>query len=325
MRRILLITSFSTPWSDGWYYKAGLEQIGYDVIAFRPDQSADPSARVLDLVQRGEFQFVLHTKDEFPAAVFSEIQRHAKVVQWYPDPVIPAWLPPYVKAADVFFTMAEGLVDAFRAMNPRSYWLTQAFEPSCFTVSGIGMHDGVRLGSDVVFVGNLGSKGQYLSRRECLERILAEGIGLKWWGPHIPRKLSTLGLLLGPIGRAYGGRFVYGEEHAKIAQLSKIYLGLDSQPQVRKSMSERMYIAVGCGAFYMCRHIDGIEEVLAPDREIVTFRSKDEMIEKMRFYLGREELRRKIAAAGREAVLERHTYVVRMREMTSILAGIFHE
>jgi len=29
---------------------------------------------------------------------------------------------------------------------------------------------------------------------------------------------------------------------------------------------ERVDIAVGCGSFYMCQHVEGIKEMLVPDR-----------------------------------------------------------
>jgi hypothetical protein len=215
--------------------------------------------------------------------------------------------------------MSEGLVGEFRKMNPNSHWLTQAFEPSFFEIRAITEKERDIFSADVAFVGNLGSKPQYLSRRKSLERIIDTGYTLKWWGPKIPWKMSNIPLIYGRLGRAYGGRFVWGEEYAKVARLSKIFLAFDSKPEIRKSMSARMYTAVGCGAFYLCRHVPGIEEVLVPDREIVTFHTEDEMIDKIRFYLGNDKAREKISSAGQERVLRDHVYEVRIRRMCSII------
>jgi spore maturation protein CgeB len=145
------------------------------------------------------------------------------------------------------------------------------------------------------------------------------GFRLKWWGQKIPKKFSTVSLLFGKLGRAYGGKFVWGGEHAKIARLSKIYLGFDAQPRVRKSVSERLYIAVCCGAFYMCHYVDGIEDILTPDKEIVTFRSVEEMIDKMKYYMKNDDLRMKIARAGQERVLREHTYQIRTGQLLEII------
>lgn len=323
--RVLLIAAFGNPWNDSWFYKTGFEQNGHTVVVYDPKGRRDAIAEILALVHDFRPDIALHTKDELPAADFQLLRQEVKVLQWYPDPVIPDWLPDYVRACDIFFTMSEGLVDDFRELNAQSYWLTQAFEPSAFTVHTISEEDRRAFSADITFVGNLGSKEQYKPRRIFLDRVVREGMTLKWWGPRLPRKLSNLTLLYGRVGRAYGGRFVWGEEHAKIAGLSKIYLGLDSQPHIRKSMSERMYIAVGCGAFYLCRHVPGIEEVLVPDREIVTFHSEDEMIDKIRFYLPKDDLRKKIADAGQARILREHVYAVRIRRLCRLIeeAGVW--
>jgi spore maturation protein CgeB len=317
--KIILITSFKNPWNDGWYYKAGFENNGHTVFTFDPSVIKEPEQRIFDLVRDVSPDFVLHTKDELPAGIFQELRKKTAVIQWYPDVTIHEWLTQYVEAADIFFTMSEGLVDEFKKYNPRVFWLTQAFEPSCFQIKDITAQDTDAYSSDITFVGSLGIKRIYQARREFLKCIVKKGYSFKWWGPRLPRKFSTLPLILGRLGKAYGGRLVWGEEHAKIARLSKIYIAFDAMPHMRKSMSERMYIAVGCGAFYMCQHVEGIEEVLIPDKEIVTFRSEEEMIEKIDYYLDRDEERHVISEAGQQRVLKEHTYKIRINQMISLM------
>jgi len=320
--KILLITEFSKPWNNGWYFKSGFEKNGHKVIPFDPVSISNPIDSAFKLVKEHKPDLILHTKNELPVETFQELRLYAKVIQWYPDPVIAEWLPPFVKAADIFFTMSEGLIEKFKKFNPNVFWLTQAFEPSFFQIKEIRPEDIKTFSADVTFVGNLGSKPQYLPRRESLERVIKEGFHLKWWGPRIPRKLSTIPLILGKIGRSYGGKFVWGEEYTKVAQLSKVFLAFDSMPHIRKSMSARMYTAVGCRAFYMCQHVDGIEEVLEPDKELVTFHSEDEMIDKIKYYLPKEEKRREIAEAGKKKVLREHTYEIRIKQMLKIIDDV---
>ena len=321
--KILLISGLDNPlWNEGWEYKAAFENIGHQVVPFDPRDVEDPVHTVFKIVKELKPGFILHTKDELPPEIYQELRQYVKVVQWYPDPVITDWLPPYVESSDIFITMSEGLMGKLKQYNPAVFFLTQAFEPSFFPVGEISDRDLRTYSTDITFVGNLGSKPCYLPRRKFLQAVLKKGFTLKWWGPRLPRKLSTLPLILGKLGRSYGGKFVWGEEHAKISRLSKIYLGLDAQPHVRKSVSERLYIAVGCGAFYMCHHIEGIEDILEPDREIVTFRTEAEMIDKIRYYLGNQNLRRKIAGAGKERVLREHTYEVRMKDLMNIIEAV---
>jgi spore maturation protein CgeB len=321
--KVLLITELANPWNNGWFYKLGLEQNGHEVIPFDPETVEAPLDKIKEIIGIHDPDFILHAKDELSAEAFLELRKMIKVIMWYPDPVIPGWLLPYVKASDVFLTMSEGLVAEFKKYNPNVFWLTQAFEPSSFEIRGITQKDERFYSSDVAFVGNLGSKAQYLERRRALERVIDAGLRMKWWGPRIPRKFSTLPLIFGKLGRAYGGKFVWGEEYAKIARLAKVFLAFDSMPHIKKSMSARMYTAVGCGAFYMCRHVDGIEEVLNPGKEIVTFQSCEEMIDLLRYYVDKDALRRKISDAGRKRIMREHTYATRMKQLTDIIKDFF--
>lgn len=324
--KILLVTPLSKPWNNGWDYKKGFEKNGHKVFPFDPKMEKDPIPKIFEMTKEIKPDFILHTKDELPPEIFQELMQFSKVIQWYPDPVIPDWLPQYVKACHIFLTMSEGLVEEFRKINPNSFWLTQAFEPSSYQIKEITPSDIKTFSADITFVGNLGSKQQYLSRRNSLNKVAKmtakEGLTFKWWGPPVSKNIATVFLVYGRLGRSYGGRFVWGEEYAKVAKLSKIFLAFDSMPHIRKSMSRRMYTAVGCGAFYMCQYVEGIEEVLIPDKEIVTFSSDEEMIDKIKFYLPKDDIRKKIAEAGQSRVLREHTYEVRIRQMISIIEKI---
>jgi spore maturation protein CgeB len=61
--------------------------------------------------------------------------------------------------------------------------------------------------------------------------------------------------------------------------------------------------------------VEGIEQVLLPGKEIVTFQSEQEMIDMIRYYLEHDEARKNIAEAGKARVLRDHTYEVRIEQM----------
>jgi hypothetical protein len=320
-QKILLVTSFSKPWDNGWYYKTGFEKLGHTVAPFDPEGSGRPGEDFFALMRDFRPDLLIQTKNELPLEIFQEAGRLVRLVMWYPDPVIPEWLPPYVKACSLFLTMSEGLVGEFKKYNPNTHWLSQAFEPSHFDVGEIGAQEMEKYAAEVTFVGNLGSKPQYLPRRAYLRRVAREGFKLKWWGPRIPGKISTIPLILGRLGRAYGGEFVWGRSFALAARAAKIFLAFDSIPGVRKSMSARMYTAIGCGAFYLCANVEGIEEVFQPGKEIAVFNSEQEMVDMIKYYLKHDSERAEIAEAGRRRLLKEHTYEHRLTRMMEIIAG----
>jgi len=46
------------------------------------------------------------------------------------------------------------------------------------------------------------------------------------------------------------------------------------------------------------------------------------MLDKIRFYLPKDDLRKKIAEAGQTRVLKEHTYEIRMRQMCELIEQV---
>ncbi|HMD43749.1 MAG TPA: glycosyltransferase, partial [Candidatus Acidoferrum sp.] len=67
------------------------------------------------------------------------------------------------------------------------------------------------------------------------------------------------------------------------------------------------------GGFYLTEHQDELEEFFEIDSEIACYRNKDELIEKIRFYLKRPDLRERIRNAGRRRCLSDHTWENRFK------------
>jgi spore maturation protein CgeB len=292
------------------------------VEGFDPEAAPHPEAGFSSVLDGNPPDLLLFTKGTgIPEHWLDAVRsRSIPTVQWHPDPILDDSVLRLARKVDFLFTMAQGLVEDYRKAGvAKVAWLSQGFAPSFFEPGEVSAHDRAFYASSVASVGNLSSQPEYIGRRKSLSRVLREGFDLKWWGPPPARRLGNLSFLLSPLGRAYGGRFVYGSEYAKVASLSAIFLAFDRAPHIRNSMSQRLYMATGCGAFYLCQYVEGMEEVLEPGREIETFSGEEEMIDKIRFYLPREEARRKIAGQGRQRVSRQYTYRHRFLEMFSVL------
>jgi len=66
---------------------------------------------------------------------------------------------------------------------------------------------------------------------------------------------------------------------------------------------------------------NGQGELFRDGNHLVTYRTSEELLEKVRYYLEHDEERERIAAAGREEVLAKHTYRQRMEEMLGQVIG----
>jgi spore maturation protein CgeB len=77
----------------------------------------------------------------------------------------------------------------------------------------------------------------------------------------------------------------------------------------------RNFEVPGCGGFFLTDYVKGLEEFYQPDGDIVCYRSTDELIEKIHYYLSHEEERNRIASNGYKVTMERHTYVHRFNHL----------
>jgi len=318
--RILVTAPNELPWSVGRHLVRGLEASGHTVCLF----DYRSARRVADelLARVDEFRPEVHLlyKGELlrPETIHAVRERGVYAIHWHcdVDEGLPPWLLGLARAHDAFFTQAYAMVARLQEAGvERSAWLSAGFEPTAHQVDTITEADRKRYGSQVAFTGRIVNHVIYAGRVDMIKRVLQEGIDIKWWGHHIPRKLRTFGLLFSGVRRAWGGEFAHHQGYAKIARLAKIMLGHDSYPQLEKTLSSRAYLACGCGGFYLARYVKGMEEIFELDREIVVFETLDEMVEKIRYYLTHDAERRRIAEAGRRRVLEHYTYQKRFEQM----------
>lgn len=100
---------------------------------------------------------------------------------------------------------------------------------------------------------------------------------------------------------------------------AKIVLGLNSVIDSPTMMSMRTFEALGCRAFYLTHWTPAIENHFKNHIHLVWSRHPDETLDLVRFYLGREDLRAKIARQGQEEVYRNHTYKHRIQSIQKFL------
>lgn len=324
MKRVIIISKYKIPYDTGFFLANAFIEMGYGVRIFGNLQENKPFESLMELIKDFTPDLILILKgigiqEEWIDAIKRE---NIITILWYPDVdyKIPEWIIPVARKVDFFFTMAEGWIEDWKKAGVKHIaWLSQGFEPLFYFHNGITPSERNLYQSDISFIGNIDSTKLYLPRRDRILRIIKEGYQVKWWGPRLGKKPINIPVIFSKLGRSYGGRSVYFQDFAKVVQCSKIFIAFDAVPQLRKSMSERTYTAIGCGAFYLCQYVEGIEEVFMPDKEIVIFKDDEEMIEKIKYYLPLEDKRREIAENGQKRVLTEYTYQHRLREMVNIL------
>jgi len=87
--------------------------------------------------------------------------------------------------------------------------------------------------------------------------------------------------------------------------------GVDYADQIKG----RNFEVPGCGGFLLTGRADNLDEYYEIGKEVVCFHDVDDMIEKVRYYLKREDERSTIAQAGYERTLRDHKYEHRFHEI----------
>lgn len=116
-------------------------------------------------------------------------------------------------------------------------------------------------------------------------------------------------------------RPVWGSELLQLLQGARIVLNITRTDfyGAETGINLRIFEALAAGCFLLTDHCEEIAELLQPGLEIETFRSAEELADKVRFYLTNDTARRRIAEQGHAAFLQRHTWRARIGQLIRII------
>ncbi|MGQ9688437.1 MAG: CgeB family protein [Desulfobaccales bacterium] len=124
-----------------------------------------------------------------------------------------------------------------------------------------------------------------------------------------------------PDPLAYGGLLSYDRELPAFYQCVAVNLNFTGL-QTKNGLNQRVFDVPAAGAFLLTDHKEALWQIFAPD-EMVTFRTLEEALDKLAFYLKYHETRRQIAARARERVVSQHTYGHRIQAIVNRLTEVF--
>ena len=166
---------------------------------------------------------------------------------------------------------------------------------------------------DIVFVGQLGGRAH--RRANAVVEAAAHRVPIDVWGPGAEEWPPD-----SPFRRRHHG-IAWGIEMLTILHGARIAVNRHIDAAEGYANNMRLFEATGMGTLLLTDELEGLSEVFVPGREVVTYRHADELVEKARWYLGREDERATIAAAGQARTLRDHSYGARVRELAAILEG----
>jgi len=206
---------------------------------------------------------------------------------------------------DLVISSLPNLVQFFRRIGRSAELHQLAFEP--LVLSMLSNHE-KRV--SVSFVGSLFSS--HRSRIEWLE-LLSRSLDVQIWGQGVSGLPENSWIRKRYEGNAWGIQ-MYGILHC-----SKITLNNHIDVAGSYANNMRLFEATGVGALLVTDWKVNLHEMFEPGKEVVAYRSPEECVELVQYYLEHDKEREAIARAGQERTLREHTYYHRMQELVEIV------
>lgn len=205
---------------------------------------------------------------------------------------------------DLVLSALPSYVDHFRSKGMAAEFQPFAFEPRVLTTLK---------GSDqnipVSFVGSVFL--HHIARVQLLEHLCARQ-PVKIWGGEkgLPGDSA--------IRRSHMGQ-AWGREMYEVLRRSKITLNQHGEIAGPYAANMRLFEATGVGAMLLTDWKSNLKDLFEPAKEVVAYRTHEECMELISYYLDHDVEREFIARAGQQRTLRDHTYYQRMTELVEII------
>jgi len=115
------------------------------------------------------------------------------------------------------------------------------------------------------------------------------------------------------------GSGLYHTEMVKAFNAAKIVLNIHLKRQREGAVNMRSFEVTGCGSFLLSDYVLGLEEVFKIDNELACYKSGEELVEKVRYYLGHPQQREQIAQAGQLRAYREYSFEERIKQILSFI------
>jgi spore maturation protein CgeB len=206
---------------------------------------------------------------------------------------------------DLMLSVVDNFVDYFRSQGVQSERLRFGFEPRV-----LARFNGSERSIPVSFVGNVSR--DHASRLRWLDHVCQNHPVQVWL-----RSLSELPNGSPIIGCHRGT--AWGAEMFDILHKSRITLNHHVDVAESYAGNVRLFEATGCGSLLITDWKKNLHEIFEPEKEVVAYRTPEECVEMMKYYLEHDDERETIARAGQQRTRRDHTFHNRMQQLSDIV------
>ncbi|MBL7928259.1 MAG: glycosyltransferase family 1 protein [Bacteroidia bacterium] len=165
----------------------------------------------------------------------------------------------------------------------------------------------INAGLDLEIFANTESRLKFTARKiyELLKHDFGRSLNTKYYSRNLKQKIKAP---------------VFGKEMYTLLGNSKICFNMHGEVAGNSAGNIRLFEATGMGTCLVTDYKDNIHELFEPEKEIVTYRSAEECIDKIKWLLNHPDDMEKIAKAGQQRTLRDHTIAKRAAQLNEIIS-----
>ena len=333
---ILIIGKFSAD-QFGYHISDTLRDMGHQTIEFEPtlkykyysstllrriDQISNSLAnefinieafrsirkkRLNKILTENKIDFIIVTHDFLYPDETKLLKDMTKspLILWFPDAIINFNKAMFIVSGyDFLFFKDPYIVLTLRNDYDikNVFYLPECCNPKYHKPIPLSTKDYEEYKSEITTFGNPHALRMYFFRR-------LKEYNVRIWGYIPPIWIKNM-----DYKKLFTGKYVVYEEKAKAVLSSKIVIN-SLHPAEIVGINARAFEVAGIGGFQMIHWRPGLSQFFDDQKEIVTFKSFNELKRKIDYYLDNENERKKIAECGQRRAHIEHTYQLRIQLM----------
>ena len=188
-----------------------------------------------------------------------------------------------------------------------------AYAPNIHRPMKISEEEKMQFGGPVGFIGDY-----EIERAQSMFFLAQHGVPIRVWGPNWNRKCR-----LNHLHLKIEGKPLWGDDYAKA--ICSFDINLVFLRKINRDLQTQRSIEIpACSGFMLAERTNEHLELFEEGKEAEFFSTKEELLEKVRYYLNHEEERKRIAQAGRERCLKSgYSNQERIKEIIRIIENLY--
>jgi glycosyltransferase involved in cell wall biosynthesis len=227
-----------------------------------------------------------------PVEFWRRVSEKTKLVAWYFDWLVWQGRWKQYSSRLKYFDLIIS-TDGFENSIYKEYnrvWIPHAADTEVYK------HIRLSQRNDVVFIGHI-----YTEERRVLLGGVMERFRFKQYGQQ---------------------NDCWGEKYSHVCGQAKIVIGDNFLNDIPGYWSDRVYMSLASGAFYLSPRVPGLERYFEDGEHLVYYDSPDDLYGKIEYYLEQPLERERIAFSGADEVARNHSWAVRVREFECALESL---